>query len=170
MQKEKEMFMKPVYFPKIRQILLLLVAVMLSASGCTESRYRKGIEGALQQYASAVTRSNPRTLEGLRAVLSGMQMTDLSDCPEDFRMAFLRHSEALNSLATFIASSDTRNSRILGRTLGEGFQNGFWQGIGTLFQEAVKDDQQNETLRKNVIATLNEMIHVAQLHGAKVPA
>lgn len=129
------------------------------------AHYKLAIEKALQMDLLTGTHATSEHTHGMRSI-------DLSDCPADFRVAYMAHIHAWDEAAAVMAANDKLNSNEDSDAIAGGLAAIFgsdatpWQdhlnakeNIGRLAAQADAD----------IKSTFNQVELLAAAYGAKVP-
>lgn len=129
------------------------------------ARYRSAIEKVLQMDLLTGTHATSEHTQGMRSI-------DLSECPLDFRVAYMAHIHAWDEAAAVMAANDKLNSNEDSDAIAGGLATLF-SSDATPWQDHLNAKANIERLAAqadaDIKSTFNQVEILAAAYGARVP-
>ena len=147
----------------------MAIAAIATSSGCGRNAAARSIEVVLK--ADAVTTQGAKSVTD---VVNNMRSIDLTNCPNDFRVAYVTHIHAWEALAAVeqkaISLESDANS---GAAMAESFIRGFFGDpfgkSAELFAAQTQLQRDAQAASLSIKQTFETVEVIAVGHGAKMP-
>ena len=154
----------------MRQAYLPLTAILAftALSGCDaiqNTRYRTAIEKALHQDALTGKDATPGHIAAMRQV-------DISDCPQEFRVAYMNHIHAWDE-ASAVAQAKAKLANEEDAAAFAGALASLFNSDATPWSDHLHTEQEAEHLTavagQDIASTWQEIENLAGKYGARLP-
>jgi hypothetical protein len=146
----------------------LITACVIGAVGCEgmqNARYKTAIEQALHEDALTGTDPTPSHTSNMRTI-------DLSDCPPEFRVAYMEHIEAWEELVKVSQAKNELDSEA-DAAAAAGFLSTLFSMNTTPWRDHVRAEAEVQRLgvaaTADVHSTWETVEQIASKYGAQVP-
>lgn len=154
--------LRPLYLP------LLAMLAFTALSGCDaiqNTRYRSAIEKALHE--DALTGKDPTP-----GHVAAMRQVDISDCPQEFRTAYMNHIHAWDEAAA-VAQAKAKLDHDEDAAAFAGALASLFNSDATPWSDHLRAEQEAERLTavasKDIASTWQEIENLAGKYGARLP-
>lgn len=148
--------------------LLILVLPILATAGCSavqDALYKSAIEKALHE--DALTGKEPTS-----GHTAAMRQVDLTDCPQDFRVAYMNHIHAWDEKVTVNQAKVKLDNEEDGAAVA-GLLAGLFGSNATPWSDHVRAEQEVQRLdavaSSDITSTWQQVELIASKYGAQVP-